>query len=478
MRTTVRSDQRGVVSILVSMVMILVISLIVLGFAQVTRRNQRENLDNQLSTQAFYAAETGINDARPLVQAISGSLTALNCTGASAIGLSPAQAKLSPDGSVAYTCLNVTNVEPALTNKYIPNGRGWAVPLNTTGALSYLTVSWSTDGPQLDASKCINGGNGGADTLPPSTAWTCSYGMLRLDLMQDTGQNSATAAAANTLTFFLKPSTASDSYTINSFGGATKGILLRTRCDAATKTCTANINLTGNVAAASQTYYARVTALYNDLKNVTLSGPSSVKLTGAQATIDVTGKAQDVLRRIQVVIPLTSQPAQAMAALQSTGSICKLISVIPPLSTDTCPGGVTSGGSPSPPSGGPNGGADFTSCPSAACPSGGGGGSVSIGWGEEFLNTTSNPDATPGNVKSCSWNFGDGAEGDPNPIVSDAACYTGDTIRHSFYPGNTTPPFTCRIYNVILTITYTNGLVKSKAFSTQRPYGTESPCRY
>lgn len=484
MRTTVRSDQRGMVSILVSMIMILVITLIVLGFAQVTRRNQRESLDNQLSTQAFYAAETGINDARPLVQAYNGPppLKATNCSGASTLGLTT-KAKLNADGSVAYTCLNVTNIEPNLQYKTLANGRALAVPLNTNGSLSTLKLSWTTDGPNADASKCINGGNGATDTFPPSTGWTCSYGMLRLDLMQDTGQAGAAATADNTLTFFLKPNSVSDSYTISAFNGATKGIVLRTACVTATKTCTATISLAPGVAAASNTYYARLTAVYNDLQHVTINGPSGITFSGAQATIDVTGKAQDVLRRVQVRIPLIGSTIQAVAAVQSTGSICKLISIIPPLATNSCAGGVTSGGGGSPPPAGPpDGSADFAGCPSAACPSGSPGPKPTVSWGAKFLNTTADPDATASNVKSCSWDFGDAAQGDPNPIVSGtpstttAACLTGQSISHNFYPGNTSPPYKCYTYTITLTIVYNNGVTKVKALTTKKPYGTESPC--
>src|ERR1700761_8288581 len=59
----IRRDEQGMVSILVTMIMVIVISLIVIGFAEVSRRNQREALDNQLSTQAYYAAESGVNAA-------------------------------------------------------------------------------------------------------------------------------------------------------------------------------------------------------------------------------------------------------------------------------------------------------------------------------------------------------------------------------------------------------------------------------
>src|SRR5262245_1378660 len=56
-------NQKGMVSILVTMVIMIVVSLIVLGFAKIIRREERQSLDRQLSTQAFYAAESGINDA-------------------------------------------------------------------------------------------------------------------------------------------------------------------------------------------------------------------------------------------------------------------------------------------------------------------------------------------------------------------------------------------------------------------------------
>jgi hypothetical protein len=53
-------------------------------------------------------------------------------------------------------------------------------------------------------------------------------------------------------------------------------------------------------------------------------------MEGAQAVIDSTGKAQDVLRRIQVNVPLraTSQNELSDYAIQSTDAICKRFSVM------------------------------------------------------------------------------------------------------------------------------------------------------
>ena len=59
-----KQSESGIVSLMMTLVIMLVISLIVIGIAQLSRREQRQALDNQLSTQAFYAAESGVNDAQ------------------------------------------------------------------------------------------------------------------------------------------------------------------------------------------------------------------------------------------------------------------------------------------------------------------------------------------------------------------------------------------------------------------------------
>src|ERR1044072_6757095 len=68
-RPRLRPDQNGMAAIIVTMVTMVVISLIVLGFATISRREQSETLDQQLSTQAFYAAETGVEDAKNVITA-------------------------------------------------------------------------------------------------------------------------------------------------------------------------------------------------------------------------------------------------------------------------------------------------------------------------------------------------------------------------------------------------------------------------
>lgn len=60
---SLKQNQHGIVSIFVAVMFVLITSLITTSFAFLMRREQQQVLDQQLSTQAFYAAESGVNDA-------------------------------------------------------------------------------------------------------------------------------------------------------------------------------------------------------------------------------------------------------------------------------------------------------------------------------------------------------------------------------------------------------------------------------
>src|SRR4051812_40718641 len=116
MSTTNRTRQRtgaqsGMVSIMVTMILMIVLSLIVIGFAQIARRNSRQSLDRQLSTSAFYAAEAGVNDVRDLIKNYGTPPAKTDCTngsGATATyyGHLPS-ATLDAASGVKYTCIMV-----------------------------------------------------------------------------------------------------------------------------------------------------------------------------------------------------------------------------------------------------------------------------------------------------------------------------------------------------------------------------------
>ena len=78
-------------------------------------------------------------------------------------------------------------------------------------------------------------------------------------------------------------------------------------------------------------FYVRVRSIYgpSHLLVSASSNGTPVGLVGAQATIDSTGKSADVVRRLQVRVPLTPQYDYPEYALETTDTICKRLSTWP-----------------------------------------------------------------------------------------------------------------------------------------------------
>ena len=318
MRTTIYR-QEGVVSLMVTMVMMIVITLIVLGFAAVIRDTQRNTLDNQLSTQAFYAAESGINDARVVIN---------NAVKAG----SPVPAKTKCDNNdggynlsgtvnaqydVAYTCVLVDPAPTSLSTDVSYNSK--VLPIISGGpAFSTLQLSWSVStGLAATASGCATTA-AGADTLPVAGGgqWACHYPILRVDVFDANGALNRANWGAATATMFLVPinsTTVTNSTTLP----AARGNMVTAQCTAAA--CVAKItNLAGT------RYYMRVSTVYRSDSRLTIDA-GGTRFVGAQAVIDATGRALDVIKRVVVAVDLTDANSYAVpsGAIISEDSICK-----------------------------------------------------------------------------------------------------------------------------------------------------------
>jgi hypothetical protein len=88
--------------------------------------------------------------------------------------------------------------------------------------------------------------------------------------------------------------------------------------------CQATISLGSN------DYYMRVTTLYETNSELTVSA-GKVPFYDAQAIIDSTGKAQDVLRRVLVAVDLTDANDYQVpsGAIITENSVCKQFEVTP-----------------------------------------------------------------------------------------------------------------------------------------------------
>jgi len=341
-------DQRGMVSFLVTLIMMAVITLIVVGFTQVTNRNSREALDRQLNAQAFYAAESGVNATRDQIQADLTSGTAIvdkttcanNYDGSSITPIGP---------GVQYTCVLVDPHPTNLVYTDINRQNSIVIPIEATTDFTSLNFSW-TKKTGVATGTCT----GRADSYyPAAPSWSCGFGILRVDLMQVTDP-AAPPADANTMynstdTLYLSPyGTGTGNIPILGAGNlpfntATKGFT-GTGCNVAAgntcggsgacnNTCTVDFKLSG-----ARKYYARVTMLYKDAGQLTVSGRVAsgavAEFINGQTMVDVTGQAQDELRRIQVrLAPDNSNvgvnEGLPLNALTSTNGLCKRFSILP-----------------------------------------------------------------------------------------------------------------------------------------------------
>lgn len=332
-RPSIRLSERGMVSIMTTMVLIIIISLIVLGFAQVSRRNQRESLDRQLSTQAFYAAESGVNDARQLMQAAVDSGTEVSeKTSCNDNGVGNFYGSLNPvidaAKNVKYSCLLVDASPTELRYSSVGTTSVVVPMVSKTGSnFSQIKLDWQSKITGSPVSGCPNTIN---NIFSSTGSWSanCGFGVLRFDIVPAAGGGlTADSLRDNTMTVFAVPYRLGGVSTVQYIANtANPNTRIGTRCT--TSGCSLSvINLNQNA------YYMRISSLYRDVAlqiSATTNTGNAIEMEGAQAIIDSTGRAQDVLRRIQVNVPLraTSQNELSDYAIQSTDSICKRFSVM------------------------------------------------------------------------------------------------------------------------------------------------------
>lgn len=357
-----RRDQGGMVSIMVTLMFVLIAALVVVGFTQLASRNSRQALDRQLSTQAQYAAETAINDAQSRLVDLYRSGAALpeqeDCT-----GTYTKNGGAISDG-VSYTCLMVDATPEDVSYSNVSDNP-IVFPLNSsTGSLGAVDVTWQKSAGITGTASVTGCPSGTADVLPLATNWPiadCSYGLMRIELIPNEAGTFAAAGAASTLcagnfvcdmnsrvmTVYAVPSQNSGSVTqgqatVNYLGGAnrhisssnvTQGVRVVPRCTTADG---CRITITG---LGFQYAYARVSMMYADASNLqvgyTSGGTPGRTFTNSQVIVDATGKAQDVLHRLQVRLSLSGSSSTTGTgglsdyAIQTSGSLCKKFAVAP-----------------------------------------------------------------------------------------------------------------------------------------------------
>ena len=378
-------DQNGFASLIIAVILLLVISLITVGFALQMRNEQRAALDNQLSTQAYYASESGINDA---VKALNDGLIVpkTSCgpeTSANGLAATPAQSTIvlgdlasknvqtpSAGYNVNYTCLLIDpapysldygSVSTTHSQTVLMTGINRSDPTETTPQdIGSLRVSWQSDQPysttlpDFATSPCGNNA-----CFPPASSWTSQTGMLEVSVTHL--PDSSPPATFNeqyldngSFTTFLYPFTSSSCASSPGvvcagsvvYTPANDGEIVGGNCNSSLndpKHLYCNVDITG---ISFSTLLVRIRPIYSNAQvqmlassaaiSPSFSTSDQIRIKGAQSLVDSTGEAQDVLRRVQVRVPSRNDYDYPESALEATNTICKQVDTYPGYYVNTC----------------------------------------------------------------------------------------------------------------------------------------------
>jgi Tfp pilus assembly protein PilX len=331
-----KTDENGVVSFFVTLIIMIILSIVVIGFSQISRSEARESLDRQLSTQAFYAAESGVNDAYSIISNdVNTGITPQSADTSCAGSVYSTSDMINASSETGYTCLLV-DVTPTVLTYHPATSQASIVNLQSAnpGDLSTLKIEWENDnssGETIDNTdgSCTATRYAALGVFLPNVDWSTSTAtcppVLQVDLVPVATPITEAALAAGVKTFFLDPNNVAGN---GNFGAIQSGQVIGAQC-----TTTCQFTVTG---LNSPEYYAKIQYIYGSPPTINLSATDSngkvVSFEDDQAQIDSTGKSEDVLRRIQVVVSLTSSvsgstviPSAPDYAIESNTTLCKRI---------------------------------------------------------------------------------------------------------------------------------------------------------
>lgn len=321
------TDERGFASLVIAIVLVLILSLITVGFAELMRHEQRSALDKQLSSQAYYAAESGVNDAAKAIS--DGYLGAkTGCLPGQGVDNNPAYATgladlssnsvdFSNHTSSTYPCLLINPYPPNLYYNPITTEQSRTLEFTaidsggTVSAVTSIKISWQ------DAQKntSFSGDCTSSNNFTSMANWG-HVGVLRAMVVPITSSGLDRTSLTNAaFTGFLcpndggggSPAPGNANYGA-SIGANNAGIIANGNCSSAsTQPQYCNVSLT-NLPPNQSTFFMNLRSIYASTQ-VTITaynGGTPLRLKDAQTLVDSTGKAQDVLRRVQVRIPSTN----------------------------------------------------------------------------------------------------------------------------------------------------------------------------
>lgn len=330
MKHKLNTDERGAVALITVIFMAILLTIVTTSFIRITINEARQATDDDLTKRAFFAAESGVEDAKAaLDRYLSNEIQEADLNGDDCdapTGIDPIIEDV--DGiEASYTCALIDLISPAY-EAAIPAWESRSIPLQGVDAteaptdFNSVTISWHD--PNENGTYALR--NSADISLPQQTAWASGGNsfpaMMRIQISSYPETATFGGGAADTFVAFVNPS--------NGGANPANNILVNDGAIISNGSCTpsvaagyaCSVTLTG-FDDPNRNYSVRVTPLYGSTNMQLVLDGGATDLEGAQATIDVTGRAGDVFRRVEVRVSLAGVDYLPDAALTSGRDLCK-----------------------------------------------------------------------------------------------------------------------------------------------------------
>lgn len=360
--------QQGAVSLFIVIFTALLLSIITVSFVQLMTKDQQQATHEDLSESAYDSAVAGVEDAKRLLllsqacekgtagptvdcSVVTAAMkipvgeTQTSCDTLAKGGLVPFSNGEMPlrqqvdDSSLdqAYTCVMIMPNTRDFLGSMSAGTNPTLVPLRGKDSFNRIVISWSLN----KTGDVVNLPAAGSKALPPvGASWPENRpSLLRAQLINGKGNFRLSdfdkSGYSNTL--FLYPSPTglgtADFVTDNrrspSGGSEPQLITCNASAPSGSYVCRVEINMAPAMAANNEAAFLSLAALYNatDFKVELMNGTIPVMFDGVQPEVDSTGRANDLFRRVVSRIELNDTFNYPLAAIETSGNLCKNFSV-------------------------------------------------------------------------------------------------------------------------------------------------------
>ncbi len=341
---TIDSNEEGIASIVVVGFLIILLTIISLGFTRLMNRSLQNTAADQQSSAANYAAQSGINSTAVWLEETyinQGRVIPADLTPKCNTILNPGAVDPDLGFNTKLTCVLVDASSAATTDNLTYSDlrpyQSKIVKIKSPGnAVSSLKLFWRTSNSSMGSHRNYVGGLASDMPLLTEPNWTSNnYApLLRVTIYPiDSNSGDLSLTAANAHTFFLYPKTSGVSNPNIHSDTTGTGSLWPVACsqpvdltDTTKYDC--NVNFAGFPIAGAlvnnEAYYLKITPLYAPAAVQLKVAGGSTNIVNGQTIIDVTAKSGFAVKRLRARVSLAAgDKIVPDAALRSADTLCK-----------------------------------------------------------------------------------------------------------------------------------------------------------